>query len=123
MGRGGRDGRSSISLIIPTKKDLATASKMNQKKFLHNDNAYNRWQTMFNNKKTVENKTPIQKDSEIDLLSSQLDTLKANQTELKLKFADEAEVKRTKEELDEVNNKSKELDEVVTDFINCRNGR
>ena len=73
--------------------------------------------------KTVENKTPIQKDSEIDLLSSQLDTLKANQTELKLKFADEAEVKKAKEELDEVNNKSKELDEVVTDFINCRNGR
>mgnify|MGYP003113242517 FL=1 len=73
--------------------------------------------------KTVENKTPIQKDSEIDLLSSQLDTLKANQTELKLKFADETEVKKAKEELDEVNNKSKELDEVVTDFINCRNGR
>lgn len=73
--------------------------------------------------KTVENKTPIQKDSEIDLLSSQLDTLKANQAELKLKFADEAEVKKAKEELDEVNNKSKELDEVVTDFINCRNGR
>ena len=73
--------------------------------------------------KTVENKTPIQKDSEIDLLSSQLDTLKANQAELKLKFADETEVKKAKEELDEVNNKSKELDEVVTDFINCRNGR
>jgi len=53
VGRGGRDGRSSISLIIPTKKDLATASKMNQKKFLHNDNAYNRWQTMFNNKKII----------------------------------------------------------------------
>ena len=73
--------------------------------------------------KTVENKTPIQKDSEIDLLSSQLDTLKTNQAELKLKFADEADIKKAKEELDEVNNKSKELDEVVTDFINCRNGR
>ncbi len=73
--------------------------------------------------KTVENKTPIQKDSEIDLLSSQLDTLKTNQAELKLKFADEADIKKAQEELDEVNNKSKELDEVVTDFINCRNGR
>lgn len=56
VGRGGRDGKSSISLLIPTKKDLATARKMNQKKFLENDNAYNRWQTMFNNKQTIENK-------------------------------------------------------------------
>lgn len=56
VGRGGRDGRSSISLLLPTKKDLATASRMNQKKFLENENAYNRWQTMFNNKKPIENK-------------------------------------------------------------------
>jgi len=56
VGRGGRDGKSSISLLIPTKKDLATAHNMNQEKFLEYDNAYNRWQTMFNNKKTVENK-------------------------------------------------------------------
>jgi len=54
VGRGGRDGRSSISLLIPTKKDLATASRMNQKKFLKNENAYNRWQTMFDNKKFIE---------------------------------------------------------------------
>ena len=73
--------------------------------------------------KNVSNKTPIERDADIDLLSSQLDTLKINQEPLKLKFADEAEVKRTKEELDEVNNKSKELDEAITDFINCRNGR
>lgn len=57
VGRGGRDGKSSISLLIPTKKDLATAYSMNQKKFLEYDNAYNRWQTMFNNKQTVENKS------------------------------------------------------------------
>ncbi|MFT7003503.1 MAG: ATP-dependent DNA helicase RecQ [Sulfurimonas sp.] len=56
VGRGGRDGRSSISLLIPTNKDLATARKMNQKKFLENDNAYNRWQTMFNSKQIVKNK-------------------------------------------------------------------
>lgn len=56
VGRGGRDGKSSISLLIPTKKDLATARKMNQKKFLENDNAYNRWQTMFNNKQAIEDK-------------------------------------------------------------------
>lgn len=56
VGRGGRDGRSSISLLIPTKKDLATANRMNQKKFLENENAYNRWQTMFDNKKLIENK-------------------------------------------------------------------
>ena len=73
--------------------------------------------------KTVENKTPIQKDSEIDLLSSQLDTLKVTQEPLKIKFSDDVEVKKATEELDEVNTKSKELDEVVTDFINCRNGR
>jgi len=73
--------------------------------------------------KNVSNKTPVERDADIDLLSSQLDALKINQEPLKLKFADEAEVKRTKEELDEVNNKSKELDEAITDFINCRNGR
>ena len=73
--------------------------------------------------KNVSNKTPVERDADIDALSSQLDALKINQEPLKLKFADEAEVKRTKEELDEVNNKSKELDEAITDFINCRNGR
>ncbi len=56
VGRGGRDGKSSISLLIPTKQDLATAREMNQKIFLKNDNAYNRWQTMFNNKQIIENK-------------------------------------------------------------------
>ena len=56
VGRGGRDGRSSISLLVPTKKDLATAIKMNHEKFLEYDNAYNRWQTMFNNKQTIENR-------------------------------------------------------------------
>ena len=73
--------------------------------------------------KNVSNKTPVERDADIDLLSSQLDTLKVKQEPLKLKFADEAEVKKAKEELDEVNNKSKELDEAITDFINCRNGR
>jgi len=63
--------------------------------------------------KNVSNKTPVERDADIDSLSSQLDALKINQEPLKLKFADEAEVKRTKEE----------LDEAITDFINCRNGR
>lgn len=56
VGRGGRDGKSSISLLLPTKKDLVLAARMNQKKFLENDNAYNRWQTMFNSKVSIENK-------------------------------------------------------------------
>lgn len=56
VGRGGRDGISSISLLIPTKKDFITAQRMNTKKFLENSNAYNRWQTMFDNKTSIDNK-------------------------------------------------------------------
>lgn len=56
VGRGGRDGKCSISLLVPTKKDLSTAKRMNKEKFLENDNAYNRWQSMFNNNKGTENK-------------------------------------------------------------------
>lgn len=54
VGRGGRDGKSSISLLIPTKKDISTAKRMNSDRFLENENAYNRWQSMFNNNKSVE---------------------------------------------------------------------
>lgn len=54
VGRGGRDGKSSISLILPTKKDLATAKSMNKKKFISNEKGYDRWKTMFNNKKKID---------------------------------------------------------------------
>lgn len=57
VGRGGRDGKSSVSLLIPTKKDLSTAQNMNRKKLISDyDKAFDRWQTMFNNKKMLDDK-------------------------------------------------------------------
>lgn len=57
VGRGGRDGNSSISVILPTKKDLATAKSMNKKKFISNEKGFDRWKTMFNNKKKIDNES------------------------------------------------------------------
>lgn len=57
VGRGGRDGKSSVSLLLPTKKDFSTAKNMNRKKLISDyDKAFDRWQTMFNKKKMLDNK-------------------------------------------------------------------
>ena len=104
-------------ILRTTENSIPTVERNNQSRLKSDEVELNTVE------KTVENKTPIQKDSEIDLLSSQLDTLKVTQEPLKIKFAEDVEVKKATEELDELNTKSKELDEVVTDFINCRNGR
>ena len=52
--------------------------------------------------------------------------LRNNQKDANFKFQDGAEdssLKTATEELNELNTKKKELDEVVSDFINCKNGR
>lgn len=57
VGRGGRDGKSSISLLIPTSKDLSIAKSMNSEKFISNENAYDRWKSMFTSKGIVHDKS------------------------------------------------------------------
>ncbi len=47
VGRGGRDGRASISLIIPTEPDLQTARNLNQRRLISVERGLERWQAMF----------------------------------------------------------------------------
>ena len=77
-----------------------------------------------NVKKNIVKRNNVETDSEIKSLETQLETLRTNQNDLKLKFNEDSfDVKRTKEALDETNNKSKDLDEIIKDAINCVNGR
>ena len=50
VGRGGRDGKSSISLIVPTDKDIKIAESINNKKIIGNELGFKRWKSMFNRK-------------------------------------------------------------------------
>ena len=47
VGRGGRDGRASISLIVPTGRDLKTAQGLNQRRLISVERGLERWQAMF----------------------------------------------------------------------------
>ena len=51
VGRGGRDGKSSISLIVPTYKDIEIAKSINNKKIIGNELGFKRWNSMFSIKK------------------------------------------------------------------------
>ena len=46
-GRGGRDGRASISLVIPTQEDKDTAHSLNHPKLITVDVGFERWKCMF----------------------------------------------------------------------------
>ncbi|MSR09287.1 MAG: ATP-dependent DNA helicase RecQ [Gammaproteobacteria bacterium] len=48
VGRGGRDGTASISLLIPEGRDRKTASGMNKRRLLSVKIAHGRWSSMFN---------------------------------------------------------------------------
>lgn len=50
VGRGGRDGKSSLSLILPTKNDLDSAYNLNSKIIIGNELGFLRWNGMFQNK-------------------------------------------------------------------------
>ena len=50
VGRGGRDGKSSISLIVPTNKDIKISESINNKKIIGNKLGFKRWKSMFNSK-------------------------------------------------------------------------
>ena len=47
VGRGGRDGKSSLSLIAPTAKDFTTAEKINAQQVISINRGLKRWSTMF----------------------------------------------------------------------------
>lgn len=47
VGRGGRDGRASLSVVIYTDRDENVARSMSQPAVIGDDNAYKRWQSMY----------------------------------------------------------------------------
>ena len=50
VGRGGRDGKASLSLIAPTKRDFDMAEKINARRVISIDRGLERWSTMFERK-------------------------------------------------------------------------
>lgn len=50
VGRGGRDGKSSVSLLLPTFEDQELAYSMNSTKIIGNEKGFERWKRMFQNK-------------------------------------------------------------------------
>lgn len=53
VGRGGRDGRASVSLVIYTSDDLRVAEGLNHKKIIGIDRGRERWCSMFQRKETT----------------------------------------------------------------------
>jgi ATP-dependent DNA helicase RecQ len=53
VGRGGRDGRASLSLVIYTHDDLTVADGLNSKKIIGIDRGRERWCSMFRRKETT----------------------------------------------------------------------
>ncbi|MEP9403670.1 protein DpdF [Sphingomonas sp. VNH70] len=47
VGRGGRDGKAALSLIVPTTKDVAIAERINAQQVISVDRGYHRWAAMF----------------------------------------------------------------------------
>ena len=47
VGRGGRDGKGSLSLIAPSAKDFPTAERINAQQVISIDRGLKRWSTMF----------------------------------------------------------------------------
>ncbi|UZF90658.1 protein DpdF [Bosea sp. NBC_00550] len=55
VGRGGRDGKAAISLIVPTGKDVAIAERINAQQVISIDRGFHRWKTMFARKASLGN--------------------------------------------------------------------
>jgi ATP-dependent DNA helicase RecQ len=47
VGRGGRDGKAALSLIVPTTKDVEIAERINAQQVISIDRGYHRWSAMF----------------------------------------------------------------------------
>jgi ATP-dependent DNA helicase RecQ len=54
VGRAGRDGKASISVTVCSAKDVASAKRMSAPALIGDDNAYVRWQTMFDAAERIE---------------------------------------------------------------------
>jgi ATP-dependent DNA helicase RecQ len=50
VGRGGRDGRASLALVLYTDADLGVAQRMSRKKLIGSEKGVSRWRRMFFNK-------------------------------------------------------------------------
>jgi hypothetical protein len=50
VGRGGRDGKASISLIVPAAQDFASAERLNRQKVIGVERGLKRWGAMFSSK-------------------------------------------------------------------------
>lgn len=80
VGRGGRDGKSCLSLIIPNFSDINIAESLNRKKIISIKRGIQRWRSMFNSpeKKRVDfdtykislNVSPSQTEEDIDMVNS-----------------------------------------------------
>lgn len=55
VGRGGRDGKATISLTLYTTADLDIAAKLNQKSFITTESGLQRWTAMFGKKTNYSN--------------------------------------------------------------------
>jgi len=47
VGRGGRDGKAALSLIVPSEKDIAIAKRINKRRVISIDRGFHRWKAMF----------------------------------------------------------------------------
>ena len=54
VGRGGRDGKTSLSLIVPTYKDIEIAKSMNSQKLIGDELGFKRWKRIFQKKSFIE---------------------------------------------------------------------
>jgi ATP-dependent DNA helicase RecQ len=55
VGRGGRDGKAALSLIVPTGKDISIAERINAQQVISIDRGYHRWSAMFARKTSLGN--------------------------------------------------------------------
>ena len=53
VGRGGRDGKAALSLIVPTGKDIAIAERINAQQVISIERGFHRWKTMFARKASI----------------------------------------------------------------------
>jgi ATP-dependent DNA helicase RecQ len=79
VGRGGRDGRSSLSLIAPTGLDVRTAKRINQQQIITVGRGFERWNALFAGKRPLPNHkiavrvdgSPGSSDRDIDMRGDQ----------------------------------------------------
>lgn len=64
VGRGGRDGRASVSIVVYEPGDVPKARELGRPRFIGNDNALDRWRAMFAGARPIEDESDLY---EVDL--------------------------------------------------------